>query len=156
MRWGGFHQQCRSGKIGEDLQYNHIPIYKRKRVVLEVNIVNESMQIEQLTDNSLRGPQKPYGKECFIKLQWIECHTMTLVDAIMDNWTVLNIIRREHSTSTHLVSNSNHKWGKNEGWDWNIHILIRIFDGRRWSHRLLIAILTTHRNFDLTLSLKGT
>ena len=49
------------GKIREDLQYNHIPFYKRKQVVLEVNTVNESTQIERLIDNSLRGPQKPHG-----------------------------------------------------------------------------------------------
>ena len=43
-------------------------------MVLEVNIVNESTQIERLTDNSLRGPQKTIWEKGFILLQWIECH----------------------------------------------------------------------------------
>ena len=57
------------GKIREDLTIYHIPLYIRKRVVLEVNIVNESTQIERLTDNSLRGPQKTIWVRMLLKLQ---------------------------------------------------------------------------------------
>ena len=74
MRWGGFGQQCRSGRLERIWQYNHIPFYIRKQVVLEVNTINESTQIERLTDNSLRGPQKTIWEKGFILLQWIECH----------------------------------------------------------------------------------